>query len=835
MYKLNLITLGIVSSLLLHTLAARADTFDTHFLYGGIKGTKTSDLKLDDKPLPGSYDLDIYLNDEWRGRYSLVIPDDPDKTCLSVAQLQQIGIKTEAFKNAAPEACFALKSAVQGGSVDYDMSQLALKLTVPQAWVNAHERGYMPPETWDRGINAFYTSYYASQYHSDYKDNGSSKNSYVNFNSGLNLLGFQLHSNANYTKSDDDHGKWKSNTLYLERGIPEILSTVRAGDMYTDGELFDSVRFKGVRLWRDMQMLPNSQQNFTPVVRGIAQSNALVTVEQNGFVVYQSEVPPGPFAIDNLQLAGGGADLDVTVKEADGSTTRYLVPFSSVPKMVQPGVVKYDVAGGRSHIDGASNQSDFMQGTLQYGLNNLTTLYTGTMLADDYNAFLVGSGWNTLLGAFSLDVTRSHSSQDDGKTYDGQSYQIAWSKYLAPTATQLSMAAWRYSSKNYRTFNDHVWANNRDNYHFHRHDDDDYYDDYYNDIEDYYQNDFGRKNSFSLSINQALPAGWGSLSGSALWRDYWNRSGTRNDVQLSYTNNWSRITYTLSASQSYDEDDREDKRFNIYFSIPFSWGDGIATPRRDMYLSNSTTFDNNGFQQNNTNINGTAGDRDQFDYGVNLSHQREDSETAAGASLGWHTPYTTLNGSYSQSNHYHQASGSIQGGVVAWGGGVKLTNSLSETFAIVEAPGLKGAAVQGNKHNTTNGKGQAISSNLTPYRENTLLVDTAQANSDVALNGNRKGVVPYRGAVVLAKFDTDERKPWLFRAQRPDGTPLTFGYEVEDVTGQNVGVVAQGSQLFIRTNNVPQSVRVATDKQQGRFCTITFDKTIDENKTYICR
>jgi len=64
---------------------------------------------------------------------------------------------------------------------------------------------------------------------------------------------------------------------------------------------------------------------------------------------------------------------------------------------------------------------------------------------------------------------------------------------------------------------------------------------------------------------------------------------------------------------------------------------------------------------------------------------------------------------------------------------------------------------------------------------------------------------------------------------------LTFGYEVEDVTGQNVGVVAQGSQLFIRTNNVPNAVRVATDKQRDRFCTITFDKKIDENKTYICR
>ena len=78
--------------------------------------------------------------------------------------------------------------------------------------------------------------------------------------------------------------------------------------MYTSADIFDAVRFRGVRLFRDMQMLPNSKQNFTPIVQGIAQSNALVTIEQNGFTVYQKEVPPGPFAIADLQLAGGGAD-----------------------------------------------------------------------------------------------------------------------------------------------------------------------------------------------------------------------------------------------------------------------------------------------------------------------------------------------------------------------------------------------------------------------------------------------------------------------------------------------------------------------------------------------
>lgn len=72
-------------------------------------------------------------------------------------------------------------------------------------------------------------------------------------------------------------------------------------------------------------------------------------------------------------------------------------------------------------------------------------------------------------------------------------------------------------------------------------------------------------------------------------------------------------------------------------------------------------------------------------------------------------------------------------------------------------------------------------------------------------------------------------------AQRPDGSPLTFGYEIEDSHGHNIGVVGQGSQLFIRTNEVPSEIKVAVNKQQGLSCSITFGKTIDESKVYICR
>lgn len=41
-----------------------------------------------------------------------------------------------------------------------------------------------------------------------------------------------------------------------------------------------------------MQMLPDSMQSFTPLVQGVAQSNALITVSQNGYTIYQKRGSP---------------------------------------------------------------------------------------------------------------------------------------------------------------------------------------------------------------------------------------------------------------------------------------------------------------------------------------------------------------------------------------------------------------------------------------------------------------------------------------------------------------------------------------------------------------
>lgn len=71
------------------------------------------------------------------------------------------------------------------------------------------------------------------------------------------------------------------------------------------------------------------------------------------------------------------------------------------------------------------------------------------------------------------------------------------------------LAVWCYLLCDYWIFNDYVWVNNKDNYCC---DENDVYD-----IVDYYQNDFGCKNSFFVNMSQLLLEGWGFVLLSMLW------------------------------------------------------------------------------------------------------------------------------------------------------------------------------------------------------------------------------------------------------------------------------------------------------------------------------
>ncbi|WP_285218493.1 fimbria/pilus outer membrane usher protein, partial [Klebsiella quasipneumoniae] len=97
----------------------------------------------------------------------------------------------------------------------------------------------------------------------------------------------------------------------------------------------DGVPFRGVQLQSSEQMLPARLRGFAPQITGIANSNARVTIRQNGYVVYETYVAPGPFEIKDLYQAGMSGDLEVTITEADGSVRSFVVPYSTLPVMLR--------------------------------------------------------------------------------------------------------------------------------------------------------------------------------------------------------------------------------------------------------------------------------------------------------------------------------------------------------------------------------------------------------------------------------------------------------------------------------------------------------------------
>ncbi|NHX33807.1 fimbria/pilus outer membrane usher protein, partial [Escherichia coli] len=86
------------------------------------------------------------------------------------------------------------------------------------------------------------------------------------------------------------------------------------GEQFLRSGLFDSFRYMGVSLISDERMLPPNLRGYAPEVTGVARTNAKVIVTQQGRVIYETQVAPGPFRIQDLSDAVSGK-LDVRVEE----------------------------------------------------------------------------------------------------------------------------------------------------------------------------------------------------------------------------------------------------------------------------------------------------------------------------------------------------------------------------------------------------------------------------------------------------------------------------------------------------------------------------------------
>ncbi|TIK80876.1 fimbrial biogenesis outer membrane usher protein [Escherichia coli] len=154
---------------------------------------------------PGTYRVDIYLNDEFMtSRDITFIADDNNADlipCLSTDLLVSLGIKKSALldnKEHSAEkhvsdnsACTPLRDRLADASSEFNVGQQHLSLSVPQIYVGRMARGYVSPDLWEEGINAGLLNYSFNGNSINNRSNhnaGKSNYAYLNLQSGINKL-----------------------------------------------------------------------------------------------------------------------------------------------------------------------------------------------------------------------------------------------------------------------------------------------------------------------------------------------------------------------------------------------------------------------------------------------------------------------------------------------------------------------------------------------------------------------------------------------------------------------------------------------------------------------
>lgn len=744
---------------------------------------------------PGTYRVDIYLNNVFMNtqdvtfQQSQVQGETELRPCLSVKELAEWGVRVAQFPELGRQSpdCANLSVIPQAKS-DFRFSQQRLILSFPQAAVSSAARGWVDPKQWDDGIPALILNYSVSGANnwSRQEKTPDSDDQYVNLRPGINIGPWRLRNYTTWSRSSsggESSNSWDTVYTYAQRNINALQGMMTLGDSSTDADVFEGIPFRGAMLASDDDMLPESLRGYAPVVRGIARTNAQVTIRQNGYEIYQTYVSPGAFEITDMYPTGGSGDLAVTIKESDGSEQHLVVPYASLPVLQREGRLKYSVTSGvyRAY-DNSIDKTPLSQATAIYGLPRGLTLYGGGQFSSKYQSLALGMGKNLGdFGALSTDVTQAWSSRKDQDKESGQSFRVRYSKDLPGLGTNVTLAGYRYATSGYWDMQE-VLDTYRD-------------DSYTSSIE-------RRRNRGEVTLSQSLGDEMGSLSLSYIREDYWNSGRTMESVGVGYNNSWRGISYSMNYSYNRNTTDQdsgtvnnEDHLFALNISVPL--GEWLPKP---VYASYSLNSSKNGSTSNTVGLSGTLLERNNLSWSVQEGYTSQGRGESGSINGDWRATYGELTGGYSHDKYSHRLNYALRGGALVHENGLTLAQPFGETVVLVKAPGAAGVGVNNQTGVRTDWRGYTVVPYASPYRKNTLTLDTSTMPDDVDLELTTQTVVPTRGAVVRASFVTSVGNRVLMTVRRPDGQPLPFGAIVSvpgATASEQAFIVGEGGQVYL--------------------------------------
>lgn len=767
-FRLSALSLALFSPL---SFAASESDLNLNFLRGVTSAPSV--LKSGSSYPAGQYMVDVVVNQENIGKVPLVISqreDEDNALCLSAEWLKsaEIPLRLDGYANTfnADRQCYVLTKEPYT-KVDFRYGTQTLVFSIPQSLGVSKT----DPSRWDYGIPAARLKYQANVS----RNTGQSTAAYANGDLLLNAGRWILSSNMNGNRNSDGSTDFAVRDATLSTAISQVKGDLLLGKSWTRSQLFNDFGFYGVALRSNSNMTPWEARGYAPLITGVASSASRITIKQGGYTVYSKMVPPGPYQLDDVRAVGNG-DLEVTVEDEGGHKTVTTYPVTTLPTLLRPGEIEYNVATGRkssnSKIKAPFSEGEkgvFWMGSLGYGLSS-TTLNVASVLHGKYQAGALSVTQSLgSLGAFSAGANLSSAKYDDGMNKTGHSVSAKYAKSFADNS-DLQLLAYRYQSKGYVEFSD------------------------------YYSNDqyraYNKKSRYEINFTQRFSGSSVTLSG---WTEnFWYMKGnaTGIDGSLSTTLFDDVSTYLRGSYSKQPYQDKPDYSVSLNVSVPFTVG-GLR-----YYNNTGYSYSRAGKGSLGSSVGASPTERLSYGLNTNLS---EKGERSVGGNVSYGFDAIQTNAMLSQGRHNTSVSGSVNGTILGTAdSGLMLTKEYSDTLGVVRIPGVAGVSINGSV--PTNNKGYTVV-NLSNYTQNTVSVNMENVPDSLELKTTSYNVVPTEKAVVYREFGAEYMQRYILQLKDRNGNVISGG-NARTEQGLDAGFIAGNGVLLMNVLSAPSEVIV---------------------------
>jgi outer membrane usher protein len=576
----------------------------------------------------------------------------------------------------------------------------------------------------------------------------------------------------------------------------ENMTTYTVGDVLSSSLPWSrSIRLGGGQVRRDFGLRDDIIPTPLLTASGTATVPSTVDVYIGNVRTFTGNVDPGPFVLTDVPLIDRYGDARIVLRDVGGRETEVTVPFYASQFLLKEGMLDYSLEAGFARQD--YGQESFSYGTdpvasgsLRYGLSDRLTFEAHAEGKSDLA--MAGAGFTTVL------FNRAEATfAAGGSVHDGDTGLFAYGR-ISTEFADFSLSA--SSFRSFGDFADLAYATGID--------------------------ELGEDKLTQDYTYLEPPKAMDVVSlGIPLLFD-------RSSVNLSLIHALREDEEDLIASASYSRNigwRDASLRFNGFVDLGDDGGFGLVAgfsmPLGNAYLNAGVAGDSDGGITPAASVQKPLGS-EVGSYGYRVDGSGTDIYGSNGAGASYRTSFGVADARIRADDGRVSASASFDGALVMAGGGVFASNTIYDSFAVVDA-GVPDVPVllQNNPAATTGRNGKALVPGLRSYAANKVSIDVTSLPVDASVSGTDETVIPARRSGVTVNFNGGVKSSALIILRDAEGRHVAPGAVAALNGGAAENVLGYDGQLWLEGLAPSNSLTVQT--VDGGACSASFSYAPD--------